>query len=303
MSKELNIKSSTIERGIDTAKVFLGKLITPAIEEIGLLAKDKVTLWRFKNQVKILNKAQKHCEIHNINPKKVQFKLLVPLIETSSLEEDEILQDKWAILLSNMVDSEQNIENHVFPYILGQISKNEFLFVEQVYLYKRKRVERLGLELSILKEKLPRFEKDIVQKIKEVQNEIELIKKNKKDETPFIRENWKLKDKIKEYESEIKKLKTKAINIRLNITKAETIPDGELAEFEISNLVRLGLIKETQETIANSQTLEIPNEKQFSQPWINNNVSVDVEIELETYTDHIMTELGELFTRACSEKE
>ena len=33
---------------------------------------------------------------------------------------------EWAILLGNMVDSEQNIENHVFPYILSQISSNEF---------------------------------------------------------------------------------------------------------------------------------------------------------------------------------
>src|SRR5690606_30389556 len=116
MGNDINIKSSTIEKGIELAKDFLDKLIMPAVEETGLLIKEKVTYWKFKNQVKVLNKAKEYCEKNGIKPKTISFKLLVPLIETSALEEDEVLQDKWAILLTNMVDSEQNVENHVFPY-------------------------------------------------------------------------------------------------------------------------------------------------------------------------------------------
>jgi hypothetical protein len=52
--------------------------------------------------------------------------LLVPYLENAGLEEDEFLQDKWATMLGNMLDSEQNIENNIFPFILSQISKNEF---------------------------------------------------------------------------------------------------------------------------------------------------------------------------------
>ena len=101
------------------------------------LDKDSVALWRFKNQVRILNKAKACCERNNISPKAISLKLLCPLLEGAALEEDETLQDKWAILLSNMVDSEQNIQNHVFPYILSQMSSNEFLFVERVFRDKK----------------------------------------------------------------------------------------------------------------------------------------------------------------------
>jgi hypothetical protein len=54
--KELNIKSSTIEKGLDLAKDFLGKLISPTVEEVGLLLSENIKYLRFKNQIKILLK-------------------------------------------------------------------------------------------------------------------------------------------------------------------------------------------------------------------------------------------------------
>jgi len=301
MNKEINIKSSTIEKGLEIAKDFLGKLIMPAVEETGLLIKDQVTFWKFKNQVKILNKAQEYCKKHNIEPKKIQFKLLVPLIETSALEEDEILQDKWAILLSNMVDSEQNVENHVFPYILGQISKNEFLFIEQVYLSKKERVKKLEKELNEFIKELPKIKEKLQSDIKIITEKIE--KEKNKESSTFNREVWKLDADKREIEYELSKLKYKELSLKRKIIEPEIIPYGELKEFEVSNLVRLGLIKETQETIANPQTLEIPNKREDEWEYRSEYVSVDVEIELETYTDYILTELGELFVKACTEKE
>lgn len=58
-------------------------------------------------------------------------KLLTPLLEYASLEDNEKLQDKWATLLANMVDSDQNVENHVFPYLLSQVSIQEFELLEK----------------------------------------------------------------------------------------------------------------------------------------------------------------------------
>jgi len=58
--------------------------------------------------------------------KEIPVKILVPLLEHSSLEEDDELQDKWAKMLANMVDSELNLQNHIFPYLLSQISLAEF---------------------------------------------------------------------------------------------------------------------------------------------------------------------------------
>jgi len=154
MEKKLNITSTAIEKGIDAATGFLGKLIMPAVEESGLLIKDQVTRWRFNNQIKILNKTKAYCEKHNISVKQVSFKLLCPLLEYAGMEENEKLQEHWAILLGNLVDSQQNIENHVFPYILSQISVNEFEVTENVYNNRQIRLKELNSQLEEFRKKI-----------------------------------------------------------------------------------------------------------------------------------------------------
>jgi len=50
----------------------------------------------------------------------------VPLLENASLENSEELQDKWANMIANMADSENNLQNQIFPYLLSQISIQEY---------------------------------------------------------------------------------------------------------------------------------------------------------------------------------
>ena len=126
---KIDVTSTLGEKSLDIIKEFANKLIMPSIEEAGLLIKTPFTLWRFKNEINVLAKAKAYCEAKGISIKTIPMKLLCPLLEMASLEEDEYLQDKWATLLGNMVDSEQNIESHVFPYILSQVSVNEFAYI------------------------------------------------------------------------------------------------------------------------------------------------------------------------------
>ena len=294
MSNEFNIKSSTVEKGLELAKDFLGKLITPAVEETGLLIKDQVTFWRFKNQVKILNKAEIYCEKHNIKPKKISFKLLTPLLENSSLEEDEVLQDKWAILLSNLVDSDQNIENHVFPYILGQISKKEFLFIEKL-LFERKHLELMQSEID----KDSTVIKEIIHFIRVNYSKIEQIKENNINDIEIAKLKRQNRMKRRGLLALISKRRK---NIR-EVLKHVIEEKDKLEKFELSNLSRLGLIKEKQETIAKPYTLEIPGKIEREQEFLDDVFSIDLDIKLESTTHHLLTELGELLLKVCSEKE
>jgi hypothetical protein len=148
-SKELNIKSSTIEKGLELAKEFLGKLISPTLEEVGLLISDHVKFLRFKNQIRMLLKAKDYVEQHNISVKEIPIKILVPLLEKASLENDDQLQDKWAKMLVNMVDSENNLQNQIFPYVLSQISIDEFNAVKEL-LQKEMLHREVRGELGIL---------------------------------------------------------------------------------------------------------------------------------------------------------
>jgi hypothetical protein len=108
-NNETNIKSTTIEKGLELAKEFLGKLISPTVEELGLLVSENVKFLRFKNQVRILLKARDYVEKKKIKVKEVPIKILVPLLDKASLDDNEELQDKWSNMLINMVDSTQNL--------------------------------------------------------------------------------------------------------------------------------------------------------------------------------------------------
>jgi len=301
MSK-IDITSTTLEKGIDLAKDFLDKLIIPSVEETGLLLKDKVTLWKFKNQVKMLNKAKKYCQKHNINPKTISLKVLCPLLDYSALEESEELQDKWAILLSNMVDSEQNIENHVFPYILSQISSNEFEILENVFDDKVLRQKKLTEELEQFKNDLPNIKAQLNKEIEEFDKKIE-AEKEKKTQQGWNREIWNLGREKDKLATELKSLDRKELTVRISINEPQAIPEEELKEFEMSNLIRLGLIRFVQKTYANSQTLEIPYEHEPEYYGSTSYTNIDLDIELESEEEYVLTELGELFIKACKMKE
>lgn len=132
MSKEFNFKSSTVEKGFELAKEFLGKVISPTLEEVGLLISDNIKFLRFKNQVKILLKAKDYVEKNNISLKEIPIKILVPLLERASLEDEEKLQDKWSNMIVNMVDSESNFQNQIFPHILSQLSLAEYEALQKI---------------------------------------------------------------------------------------------------------------------------------------------------------------------------
>ena len=129
---DLNIKSSTIEKSLDLVKGFLQKLIGPSIDELGLLITDNVRLWRLKNQIRNLEKVKKIVEEEKIDLKQVSLKILVPYLEGVSLEEDEKLQNLWAQLFANYIDTSKNLTINVYPNILKQLSTNEVTVLEYI---------------------------------------------------------------------------------------------------------------------------------------------------------------------------
>jgi len=291
---KLDITSTVVEKGIDLAKEFLGKLIGPTVEEIGLLAKDQVTMWKLKNQIRILHKAQAYCERHNISPKVISLKILCPLLEHSALEEDEVLQDKWANLLANMVDSEQNIDNHVFPYLLSQISISEFTALENTLLAKNHRISSLTNELSTFDMEyaglVEKFREDRLVLEKEIQLRSNNNINNPKNYIPI----HGLQNSLKKDQFTKELMDEHRLELTRKLHMPEIIDERKLKEYELSNLVRLGILKAVSKSYLQSEPLEIPNEPQ------SKSVIVDLEIEIHAdYDDHILTQLGELFMTAC----
>ncbi len=294
MDNKIDITSTALEKGIDAAKGFLDKLITPSVEEVGLLIADNVKLWRVKNQIKVLSKAQAYCEKNNISIKQISLKLLCPLLDYSSIEEDNFMQNKWGILLSNMVDSEQNIENHVFPYILSQLSRNEFLILEKVYDERQMTIAVQTRELDKHRMLKIKREEEIKDRIYSIDKEIEIIKQ--KTPSSSNHEIWTLEKEKRKYKDEIRSIEFKEFRIQSIINARGIIPHNSIREFELSNLVRLGLVKEEKSFSVSSQTIEIPVSKYESY------AKADLDIDVDSDIDYIVTELGELFIFACKEK-
>lgn len=294
---KIDITSTVVEKGVDTAKSFIDKLIMPAIEEVGLLIKGKVTEWRFNQEVRMINKARKVCEVNNIKPKNISLKLLSPILEYSGLEEDELLHDKWAVLLSNMVDSEQNIANHVFPYILSQLSKNEFFNLEQVYDKKLERVKTLLIEKDEYRNAMPKLIEPFQEEINGIDYKILELEKKTNEDISFRK--WELQYERTEVYNNIISIKNKFVMFDYDCRSLEIVSEEILENFEFSNVIRLGLVKEDKDFYAGSQTLEIPTDKTYYQSHIN----VDFDIDVESDVKYYLTELGELFFSACKEKQ
>jgi hypothetical protein len=289
---KIDISSTALEKAIDTAKDFVDKLIGPAVDEAGLLLRDSVALWRFKNQVRVLNKARLYCETHGIEPTKISPKLLWPLLEGASLEDDPVLEDKWATLLGNLVDSEQNIQNHVFPYILGQISSGEFLFLEKVCQDKRQRIVQTRAAIIAHKEEWPVRQKQLETEVARVDAKIAELRSAGK---AYSEEGWGLQKLRSDLNSQLSSGRLQIFYLEARVNEPEVFPEGSLADFELSNIVRLGLGRATFETSASASPIEIePSRDQY--------VTADVEIEIENEKAYVLTDLGDLFIRACTEK-
>jgi Abortive infection alpha len=131
--KKLDITSTAVEKGLDLVKGFVEKIAGSALEETGLLISDKIKMVRFKNQLKMLQKAQEIVKENGFNIKQISLKTLVPLLEYSSLEDDETLQEKWANLLANFANANEKYESTIYPFILSQLSKEDVHTIDLMY--------------------------------------------------------------------------------------------------------------------------------------------------------------------------
>jgi len=112
---------------LEIVQKFLDKITSSNTgQQIDLLFADKLKFQREINAAKATLKAQKLSEQLGITIKPIPTKILVPLLENASLEDEDELQDKWANMIVNMADSEKNLQNQIFPYLLGQISLQEY---------------------------------------------------------------------------------------------------------------------------------------------------------------------------------
>jgi hypothetical protein len=77
------------------------RMLGPAADELAEMWRDQVRMYRYERQLKCVVKAEKMAQEAGFTPQAVPPKVLFPLLEGASLEDDENLHDMWASLLAN----------------------------------------------------------------------------------------------------------------------------------------------------------------------------------------------------------
>jgi Abortive infection alpha len=77
------------------------RMLGPAADEVAEMWRDQVRVYRFGRQIKLLEKAERMAQEAGFTPQPVPPKILFPLLEGASFEDNESLHTMWAALLAN----------------------------------------------------------------------------------------------------------------------------------------------------------------------------------------------------------
>ncbi len=110
------------------------RMLGPAADEVAEMWRDQVRVYRYGRQLKLLEKAERMAEEAGFTPQAVPPKILFPLLEGASFEDDENLHDMWAALLANASSPEKGIfMKPAFIAILKQLTATEASLLNTVY--------------------------------------------------------------------------------------------------------------------------------------------------------------------------
>jgi len=265
----INVPKQILDKGEALAKTLFGQ----AFSEMGGLIGDQVKFMRFINQVKILQKANSILEAKGINPKKISLKVLAPLIEYSSLEDDELLQDKWSNLISNILSQNLSILLQKKSIeILSEISNHEAQIID--YMYK----EVVKLENKKLDEDFEAHYKQVEEArigIKNLDLPPDYISFYK-----IILEN--------EHTPGFRNFKLDYIHFDLNFLEQQFGSSESDTELAISSLVALGLVKRETKVEVSS----------YGTPAIGD--SFGMEASVSDNEQVTLTKLGYEFVKLCN---
>ncbi|MFI4977493.1 MAG: hypothetical protein ACHQC8_02265 [Solirubrobacterales bacterium] len=114
------------------AQEFAVKISGSPASELGELLADKVRYRRWKNQVRMVNKATKYAQEAGIDPQSIKLTVLTPLLDSAANEEDESMADRWAALLANAASATAAEVSPSFPSVLSRMSPFDALVFDAV---------------------------------------------------------------------------------------------------------------------------------------------------------------------------
>lgn len=121
-----------IEASKEEVQGFFNSIIPDFVRDAGGILSDNVRFWRWQNQVSIVKKVKEKIEQSGLPKQQIPLKILVPILEHSSLEEDSELQEKWANMLANAISGSKEISPN-YVAILSELSSVEVGLLDKLH--------------------------------------------------------------------------------------------------------------------------------------------------------------------------
>lgn len=108
------------------------RLAGPMADELGQMLGDKVRVYRVKNWINTVQKTGRLLREARLSANAVPPRLLLPIIESSSVEDNDSLQDLWAGLLAT-ASQETDAVSPSFIETLKQLTPAEARYIDELY--------------------------------------------------------------------------------------------------------------------------------------------------------------------------
>lgn len=145
---------AAIDIAREDSKGFLKHLLGPSAEAIGesLAVRHKERM--FNNLVEVLARAKKKLADAGVSPKEVPLKIIHPLLEGASLEEDENLREMWAKLLASAASKGSFTLHPSFVDILRQLHPEEGRLLQAIFanMHLRKETDSDSTRIGTINE-------------------------------------------------------------------------------------------------------------------------------------------------------
>ena len=142
--------NTTVEKSFQGIEGFLKSVCVPALDEIGLLLRDKVRHWRLNNILRILDKSKGKLHLENQELKiQAHPRVALAIIENGSLNDNDEVQEMWAgLFASSCTKDGQEDENLIFVDLLKQLTVAEARILKYASESARKIIYKNGLILG-----------------------------------------------------------------------------------------------------------------------------------------------------------
>jgi hypothetical protein len=134
----MSAEEKAVEETAKTVRHYLDCILAAPLSEFGLLLKDQISYWRFKNQVNTALKAKAFLEAKGINPKEISGKaspeIVVPLLEASGEASDDTISTMFANLLADAIDpTTASLIHPSYGKVLNQLSPLDAQILSSLY--------------------------------------------------------------------------------------------------------------------------------------------------------------------------